>query len=471
MIFQLKKKEKITQISFKRSIKNYFIDKKSQRLMKQIIYRNKDKKPIIKNFFIAYINEKINIIKYLHEMTIHKGITTLYKLILKQNFIWYGIYEDVKNYIKNCVICQETHKNIYKKPKIKSIISNYPKERYVMDLVSIDKRVDDEYHRYKYIFNIVDHFSKYLGSYLIENKTAKEVLYCLNDFIIKHGKCDILQCDNGREFSINLIINYCSEKDIKLIHSSPYHPQTNGVVERIHQSVIKSLITLKIKYKKKYDLKMAIVEAENAHNSSIHTTTKEIPKELFNNNNKEIYTGVKNNIIEVNKNINNNSNPIKINSYVLLSNIYIKKGNKLDVNFKNIGTKNIPALVVDNNLSNSYKIKILIDMGDLKKNEIYLVNYKLIKESSKNICEKLILENDMNNNKKIIKNNNINNLVKLKDIENKEMLDNNNNRDNIEKNNIILDKKDDIQFINSLDNNLNNNLLNDSNLSKTEINV
>ena len=216
---------------------------------------------------------------------------------------------------------------------------------------------------------------------------------------------------------------------------------------------------------------MAIVEAENAHNSSIHTTTKEIPKELFNNNNKEIFAGIKNNIIEVNKNINNNSNPIKINSYVLLSNIFIKKGNKLDVNFKNIGTKSIPALVVDNNLSNSYKIKILIDMGDLKKNEIYLVNYKLIKESSKNICEKLILENDMNNNKKIIKNNNINNLVKLKDIENKEMLDNNNNRDNIEKNNIILDKKDDIQFINSLDNNLNNNLLNDSNLSKTEINV
>lgn len=96
-----------------------------------------------------------------------------------------------------------------------------------MDLVSIDKRVDDEYHRYKYIFNIVDHFSKYLGTYLIENKTAKEVLYCLNDFIIKHGKCDIFQCDNGREFSNNIINNYCTEKDIKLIHSSPYHPQIN----------------------------------------------------------------------------------------------------------------------------------------------------------------------------------------------------------------------------------------------------
>lgn len=54
---------------------------------------------------------------------------------------------------------------IYKKPKINTIISNYPKERYVMDLLDIDKLEDDEYHRYKYIFNIIDHFIKYLGSY------------------------------------------------------------------------------------------------------------------------------------------------------------------------------------------------------------------------------------------------------------------------------------------------------------------
>ena len=88
-------------------------------------------------------------------MKIHKGITTLYKLILKQNFIWYGIYADVKNYVKNCVICEETHRNIYKKLKIKSIISNYTKERYVMDLVAINKRVDDEYHSFREIYLIL----------------------------------------------------------------------------------------------------------------------------------------------------------------------------------------------------------------------------------------------------------------------------------------------------------------------------
>ena len=46
----------------------------------------------------------------------------------------------------------------------------------------------------------------------------------------------------------------------------------------------------------------------------------------------------------------------------------------MDLKFKNIGIKNIPGIVEDNNHANSYKIKILTDIGDLKKNEIYLVN-------------------------------------------------------------------------------------------------
>lgn len=63
-------------------------------------------------------------------------------------------------------------------------------------------------------------------------------------------KCDRLQCDNGREFSNYLINNYCHEKEIKIMHSPPKHPQTNRVVELVHQRIIKSLITSKIKEKK-----------------------------------------------------------------------------------------------------------------------------------------------------------------------------------------------------------------------------
>ena len=41
----------------------------------------------------------------LHELSCHRGINTLYNLIKDQEFIWFGIFKDLKFYIKNCIIC------------------------------------------------------------------------------------------------------------------------------------------------------------------------------------------------------------------------------------------------------------------------------------------------------------------------------------------------------------------------------
>ena len=42
-----------------------------------------------------------------------------------------------------------------------------------------------------------------------------------------------------KEFDNQYIKYYCIENDIKLIHSSPYHPQTNGSVEVTHKEIQK----------------------------------------------------------------------------------------------------------------------------------------------------------------------------------------------------------------------------------------
>ena len=60
-----------------------------------------------------------------------------------------------------------------------------------MDLIQVDKNFDDGNHKYKYILNIIDHFSKYIGSFLLGTKKDKEALYCINEFIVKNGKPQI----------------------------------------------------------------------------------------------------------------------------------------------------------------------------------------------------------------------------------------------------------------------------------------
>ena len=118
----------------------------------------------------------------------------------------------------------------------------------------------------------------------IGKKTAKEVLNATNEFIIRNGNPKILQADNGLEFSNHLLdeYEYFKRKGIQLIHSSPPRPSTNGVVERVHQNIRKALLAIKIKQKKDYDIRIALINAENAQNNVIHTVTKYKPIEIFN---------------------------------------------------------------------------------------------------------------------------------------------------------------------------------------------
>ena len=55
-----------------------------------------------------------------------------------------------------------------------------------------------------------------------------------------------MQEDKGGEFKNNIFINYCKSNNIKIINSSPYHPQINGFVEVTHKKIQKYIYVLNI---------------------------------------------------------------------------------------------------------------------------------------------------------------------------------------------------------------------------------
>ena len=62
---------------------------------------------------------------------------------------------------------------------------------------------------YKYILDIVDHFSKWYYGYLLHSKEAKEILKKLEIFFENIGAPKILQTDSGKEFKNEMIKNFC----------------------------------------------------------------------------------------------------------------------------------------------------------------------------------------------------------------------------------------------------------------------
>ncbi|GJW48764.1 retrovirus-related pol polyprotein from transposon TNT 1-94 [Tanacetum coccineum] len=95
----------------------------------------------------------------------------------------------------------------------------------------------------KYTLVIVDEYSRYTWVYFLKKKSqAPETIISFikrvenqNDIKVKQ-----LRIDNGTEFRIDTLVNFCDEKGISQNFSSPYTPKQNGVAERKNRTLIEA---------------------------------------------------------------------------------------------------------------------------------------------------------------------------------------------------------------------------------------
>jgi transposase InsO family protein len=102
--------------------------------------------------------------------------------------------------------------------------------RLQIDLIDMRTRPDGEF---KWILHCRDHFTKYSWVYALTRKEARQVAENLVQLFFQFGPCKILQSDNGKEFTAQII------KDLKImwpglviLNGRPRHPQSQGLVER-----------------------------------------------------------------------------------------------------------------------------------------------------------------------------------------------------------------------------------------------
>ena len=149
--------------------------------------------------------------------------------------------EVLTHFVSYCEECNRKKNKISKKSiVVKPIRSNMVKERVQADLIDMQSDPDGEY---KWILNIQDHFSKFVHLRPLKCKQAEAVASELLDiFLTTNGAPRILQCDNGREFDNKRIIELEAQwAGLKIVHSRPRHPQSQGSVERANAEVSKKL--------------------------------------------------------------------------------------------------------------------------------------------------------------------------------------------------------------------------------------
>lgn len=194
--------------------------------------------------------EQRNIIEIFHKSMagMHRGIrSTLEKI--KQRFRWKTMKDDVKNVIKQCHDCQ-LNKQEYNRKKIplKLVTSaEYPFEKVMIDTIgpfNISANGD------RYCLTIMDDFSKYLIICPIAEQTAETIARSIvHELCLKFTVPKYLLSDNFSAFNSETFKEMCKLFKIKKLNSTPYHPESNGSLERVHHTIkvmIKAMINDKL---------------------------------------------------------------------------------------------------------------------------------------------------------------------------------------------------------------------------------
>src|SRR6266542_3247657 len=148
------------------------------------------------------------------------------------------MYEDIRGYVQTCDVCQRRGNpkanNILHLIELKAFF-----QRIEIDIVgplTITKKGN------RYIVTAMDYFTKWLIVKAIKEATAKTVSKFIYEKIIcEHGCLQVLQNDQETHF-VNRVVQDLSKKfRIKHRLSTPYHPQTNSLVERFNQILCEKL--------------------------------------------------------------------------------------------------------------------------------------------------------------------------------------------------------------------------------------
>eukprot|EP00111_Clytia_hemisphaerica_P016400 TCONS_00048555-protein len=184
-----------------------------------------------------------------HPSGAHFGISKTVNKVW-QTYFWPGLYQDVVCYIEKCEGCRQ-HKGRSLKASLQSIPCTRPWADLTVDILG-------PFHMTlsgnKYILTFVDRFTAWPEAFAIPSCESPVLAQILVDEIIsRHGVPTTLLSDNGRNFVSNLMKEVCKILGITKITTTPYHCRTNGICERFHRSVARSLAQYTDKQQEDWD--------------------------------------------------------------------------------------------------------------------------------------------------------------------------------------------------------------------------
>jgi len=194
---------------------------------------------------------------------------------INQKYYWYGMKKTVQDYVDACEVCQRDGSRRKNEP-LRTIKVGQPFERVGIDLVGPLPKTT---YGNVYIAVAVDYLTKWPEARAIPDATADSVAaFFYEDIICRHGCPKELVSDNGSAFISQMVEKLLQQHQVKHRLISPYHPQSNGLVEQFNRTLCKAVAKYVQLVEEDWD--RFIPSVLFAYRTMKHNTTKYEPFKL-----------------------------------------------------------------------------------------------------------------------------------------------------------------------------------------------
>ncbi len=171
-----------------------------------------------------------------HRLSGHPGFHRMVNQLHDLGYYWKGLRKDVLEFVRTCPQCQLS-KVDHKPNKPPITITDTCKEPLVkiyMDLVGPFRITPTGL---RHILSIQDNLTKFLYLVPLADASASTVFFEFARFVTSFGIPQAVVTDQGQQFCSDLMKYVLDNLGIQKLVCSPYHPESNGALERTHGSI------------------------------------------------------------------------------------------------------------------------------------------------------------------------------------------------------------------------------------------
>ena len=147
-------------------------------------------------------------------------------------FLWPKMWGQVKQYVRSCTGCQKASRNTHSRAPLQPLpCVGEPFEKVAFDIVGpLPRTVSGNW----YLLTMMHLFTKYPEAIPLRRVDNITILEAMLEIFARHGVPKVILTDQGSVFMSGLTKKLCETLEIEQVRTSPYHPQSDGALERWH---------------------------------------------------------------------------------------------------------------------------------------------------------------------------------------------------------------------------------------------